>query len=141
MHIGVDPLFYLKGWSPYCLDLIRLQEETAGAGVDRWVVFPFVSYFALEMGALQRGGIEITHEGDSIPYRIEDRRLLEDLARLEPDTRQQSQRRKNFEILRAALDAEVRAEQEKDRIYWEPLKKEMEAFRRAERNRKRCWSL
>jgi hypothetical protein len=35
--------------------------------------------------------------------------------------------------LRAALDAEVRAEQEKDRIYWEPLKREMEAFRRAER--------
>ena len=36
--------------------------------------------------------------------------------------------------LREALDAEVRAEQEKDRIYWEPLKREMEAFRRAERS-------
>jgi hypothetical protein len=35
--------------------------------------------------------------------------------------------------LRAALDAEVRAEQDKDRRYWEPLKREMEAFRRAER--------
>ncbi len=35
--------------------------------------------------------------------------------------------------LREALDAEVRAEQEKDRIYWEPLKREMEAFRRSER--------
>jgi hypothetical protein len=35
--------------------------------------------------------------------------------------------------LRAALDAEVRAEQDKDRLYWEPLKREMEAFRRAER--------
>jgi hypothetical protein len=35
--------------------------------------------------------------------------------------------------LREALDAEVRAEQEKDRTYWEPLKREMEAFRRAER--------
>ncbi len=35
--------------------------------------------------------------------------------------------------LREALDAEVRAEQEKDRIYWEPLKREMEGFRRAER--------
>ena len=37
--------------------------------------------------------------------------------------------------LREALDAEVRAEQEKDRIYWEPLKQEMEGFRRAERER------
>lgn len=35
--------------------------------------------------------------------------------------------------LSKALDAEVRAEQEKDRIYWEPLKREMEEFRRAER--------
>lgn len=35
--------------------------------------------------------------------------------------------------LREALDAEVRAEQDKDRTYWEPLKREMEGFRRAER--------
>ena len=35
--------------------------------------------------------------------------------------------------LRTALDAEARAEQEKDRIYWEPLKREMETFRRTER--------
>jgi hypothetical protein len=36
--------------------------------------------------------------------------------------------------LREALDAEARAEQEKDRIYWEPLKRELEAFRRAGRD-------
>jgi hypothetical protein len=35
--------------------------------------------------------------------------------------------------LRTALDAEVRAGQDKDRFYWEPLKREMETFRRAER--------
>jgi len=35
--------------------------------------------------------------------------------------------------LRAALDAEVRSVQDKDRFYWEPLKREMEEFRRAER--------
>ena len=39
----------------------------------------------------------------------------------------------NFPDLRTALDAEVRVEQEKDRVYWEPLKREMEGFRRAER--------
>ena len=37
------------------------------------------------------------------------------------------------EALREALDAEVRAEQSKDRAYWAPLKAEFEAFRRAER--------
>lgn len=36
-------------------------------------------------------------------------------------------------LLREELDAEKRREQEKDRIYWEPLKREMEEFRRAER--------
>jgi hypothetical protein len=37
------------------------------------------------------------------------------------------------ETLRAALDAEVRAEQAKDRVYWEPLKAELARWRRAER--------
>jgi hypothetical protein len=35
--------------------------------------------------------------------------------------------------LRPALDAEVRAEQDKDRAYWEPLRRELEEFRFAER--------
>lgn len=34
--------------------------------------------------------------------------------------------------LRPALDAEVRAEQDKDRVYWEPLKRELESLRLAE---------
>jgi hypothetical protein len=38
-----------------------------------------------------------------------------------------------IEALREALDAETRAEQDKDRAYWAPLKAELEAFRRAER--------
>jgi hypothetical protein len=40
---------------------------------------------------------------------------------------------RDLEQLRGALDAEVRAEQAKDRAYWAPLKAELEAFRRAER--------
>ncbi len=39
----------------------------------------------------------------------------------------------DLESLRPAIDAEIRVEQEKDRRYWEPLKREMEEFRRAER--------
>ncbi|MBI2928412.1 MAG: hypothetical protein HYY24_22310 [Verrucomicrobia bacterium] len=38
----------------------------------------------------------------------------------------------DLETLRAALDAEVRAEQAKDRAYWEPLRRELETFRREE---------
>jgi len=43
-------------------------------------------------------------------------------------------RGENLDGLREALDAKLRAEQAKDRAYWEPLKQEMEAFRRAERD-------
>ena len=39
----------------------------------------------------------------------------------------------DLDNLRTELDAEVRAEQAKDRIYWEPLRREIEAFRREER--------
>lgn len=39
--------------------------------------------------------------------------------------------------LRSALDAEARAEQEKDRAYWEPLKRELESFRRADARERR----
>jgi hypothetical protein len=38
----------------------------------------------------------------------------------------------DLSALRPALDAEVRAEQDKDRAYWEPLKRELESFRLAE---------
>jgi hypothetical protein len=41
--------------------------------------------------------------------------------------------RQDMEALRIELDAEVRAEQAKDRAYWEPLRREIEIFRREER--------
>ena len=41
----------------------------------------------------------------------------------------------DLDTLRATLDAEVRAEQARDRAYWEPLRRELEAFRREERPR------
>jgi hypothetical protein len=41
----------------------------------------------------------------------------------------------SLDDLRAALDAEVRAEQARDRDYWEPLRRELEQFRREIRNR------
>lgn len=56
---------------------------------------------------------------------------VEDLVRAK-----KTQRGKDWPVidaLRPAVDAEVRAEQEIDRRYWEPLKREMEEFRRAER--------
>lgn len=39
--------------------------------------------------------------------------------------------------LRRALDTEMRAEQDKDRAYWDPLKRELESFRQAEAREQR----
>jgi len=42
----------------------------------------------------------------------------------------------DLDTLRSALDAETRAEQAKDRAYWEPLRRDLEDFRRQERGGK-----
>jgi len=68
-------------------------------------------------------------------------RLTGLVQRFPPEARAYSERRPllqfalsgDRERLREALDAEVRAEQAKDRAYWAPLKAELEAFRHAER--------
>ena len=68
-------------------------------------------------------------------------RLIGLAQRFPNETRAQINRRPLLQLavagagdaLRAALDAEARAEQAKDRAYWAPLKVELESFRRAER--------
>jgi hypothetical protein len=69
--------------------------------------------------------------------------LLEELVvRFPAETRTQAERRPllllvpsgNREKVREALDAEVRAEQARDREYWAPLKAELEILRRGERS-------
>jgi hypothetical protein len=45
----------------------------------------------------------------------------------------QRARQRTLDELRAALDAEVRAEQAKDRDYWEPLRRELERYRHEQR--------
>jgi len=68
--------------------------------------------------------------------------LAELVQRFPAEARAQAERRLllrlamrgEVEALRAALDAETRAEQAKDRAYWDPLKAEIEAWRRAERS-------
>jgi hypothetical protein len=87
--------------------------------------------------------------GEPTPQRVEfwlaesrtPERLIGLVQRFSNETRTLTRRRPllrlavsgEIEALRAALDAEVRAEQARDRAYWAPLKAEFEAFRRAER--------
>jgi predicted TIM-barrel fold metal-dependent hydrolase len=87
VHIGVDPLFYLNGWSPYCLDIERLLNEALGHGIDEWVVFPFVSYIALDMRGLRTGDIHLDSQSPETPYAFENERLSRELGRLDAERR------------------------------------------------------
>jgi predicted TIM-barrel fold metal-dependent hydrolase len=86
-HLGADLLFYLHGDFPYAQQLVQMQVESAPLGVTHWVVFPFVSYAAMDVTAFRSG--EVRTEGgtalEKVPYAFENRRLLEECQRLFPD--------------------------------------------------------
>ncbi|MFA9477430.1 amidohydrolase family protein [Phycisphaerales bacterium AB-hyl4] len=84
-HVGFDPLFYMQGWSPYCLDLPRLFNEADGFNIDAFVVFPFVAYTALDMAAIKRNRIQLAADADAVPYEFENRRLCNDILRCPAD--------------------------------------------------------
>ena len=84
VHIGVDPLFYLNGWSPYALGLPEYLAAAERCGIDRAVVFPFVSYAGLDIPALREGRTTIPGAFDGVPYRFENRRLLGEIFSLHP---------------------------------------------------------
>ncbi|MCX6969938.1 MAG: amidohydrolase family protein [Verrucomicrobia bacterium] len=86
VHIGVDPLFYLNGWSPYALDLPEFLGEAERSGIDRAVVFPFVSYLDLDLAGMREGKISYTGTFDGVPYRFENKRLLEEIYRIHPQS-------------------------------------------------------
>lgn len=86
-HIGADLLFYLHGDFPYAQHLVQMQCESAPLGVTHWVVFPFVSYAAMDVTGFRTGEVR-TGTGtalEQVPYAFENRRLLEECLKLFPD--------------------------------------------------------
>ena len=85
-HVGVDVLFYLHGDFPYAQHLVAMVEEGGALGVDRWIVFPFVSHMALDTSGfltneIREGGMQLTQ----VPYALENRRLLKEIYDLFPE--------------------------------------------------------
>lgn len=76
-HIGTELLLWLNDMFPYAQQADSLALH-ASQGVSHWVVFPCVSYSALDLDALRRGEIALP-EGAPTPYAFENRRLLEEL--------------------------------------------------------------
>jgi predicted TIM-barrel fold metal-dependent hydrolase len=81
VHIGIDLLFYLKGWSPYCLDIPRLMLESEGTGIDAFIVFPFISYIGMDIEKLRKNQVEISLGEGTIPYQFENWRLYNEIKR------------------------------------------------------------
>ena len=84
-HIGADLLFYLHGDFPYAQQLVQMQQEGGPLGITNWIVFPFVSYAAMDVTKFRAGGIGFGNGLEAVPYAFENRRLLEECHRLFPD--------------------------------------------------------
>lgn len=84
-HIGADLLFYLHGDFPYAQQLVQMQHEGGPLGVTHWVVFPFVSYAAMDVTKFRAGDIGFGGGLEQVPYAFENRRLMEECHRLFPE--------------------------------------------------------
>jgi len=84
-HIGVDLLFYLHGDFPYAQQLVEMQREGRALGVTHWVVFPCVSYVAMDVTKFRTGGVAFGNGLETVPYAFENRRMLEECHRLFPE--------------------------------------------------------
>ncbi len=84
-HIGADLLFYLHGDFPYAQQLVAMHEEGRALGIDRWVVFPFVSYAALNVAKFPAGEVDFPGGIERVPYALENRRLLTEVHELFPE--------------------------------------------------------
>ena len=84
-HIGADLLFYLHGDFPYAQQLVQMQQEGGPLGITHWIVFPFVSYAAMDVTKFRAGDFGFGNGLESVPYAFENRRLLEECQRLFPE--------------------------------------------------------
>lgn len=85
-HVGADLLFYLHGDFPYAQHLVAMHDEGRALGVDRWIVFPFVSHLALDVTAFAANEIK-DEQGrlHDVPYAFENRRLMREIYDLFPE--------------------------------------------------------
>ncbi|MBL9214031.1 MAG: amidohydrolase family protein [Opitutaceae bacterium] len=83
-HLGTDLFFYLNGYHPYAQDLPAMVTEGRHVGVDRWVVFPFVSNLTFDVGAMRRARLR-PGTVEKVPYAFENERMLREIYELYPD--------------------------------------------------------
>lgn len=84
-HIGADMLFYLHGDFPYAQQLVDMTRVGGSLGITHWVVFPFVSYAAMDVTKFRSGEVGFGNGLETVPYAFENRRMLEECYQLFPE--------------------------------------------------------
>ena len=84
-HLGVELGAYLRGEFPYAQHLETLVREGQAHGIERFIVFPMVSNFAMNLAALRRGEISLEGSLESVPYAFENRRMLREIYEFFPE--------------------------------------------------------
>lgn len=64
-----------------------MMEMGGKAGVNYWMVFPMVAHLGLDIVALRERRVEESHSPKDIPYAFENRRMMEEIHVLFPETR------------------------------------------------------
>lgn len=83
-HVGVELLHYLHGDFPYAQHLEVLVREGRELGVRKWIIFPMVTHLALSVDAMREG--KIVRGGIAeVPYKYENRRLMQEIYELFPE--------------------------------------------------------
>jgi predicted TIM-barrel fold metal-dependent hydrolase len=84
-HLGVELGAYLRNEFPYGQQLPSLVAEGQPLGVERWIVFPMVTYLAMDLSAVRRGEVRLGGDLESVPYAFENRRMMEEIYHLYPE--------------------------------------------------------
>jgi len=84
-HIGADMLFYLHGDFPYAQQLVDMTRVGGSLGITHWIVFPFVSYAAMDVTKFRSGEVGFGNGLETVPYAFENRRMLEECYQLFPE--------------------------------------------------------
>lgn len=84
-HIGVELGAFLRAEFPYGQQLPSLVAEGQALGISRWVIFPMVTYLAMDLAAARRGEVRLGSSLESVPYAFENRRLMIETYDLYPE--------------------------------------------------------
>ena len=78
-------LFYLHGDFPYAQQLVDMTRVGGSLGITHWIVFPFVSYAAMDVTRFRSGEVGFGNGLETVPYAFENRRMLEECYQLFPE--------------------------------------------------------